>query len=52
LPADREAKCGRSFDQWLPGQHVIFYRVKDNIAEIVRVLDSRHDVGEILAERG
>ncbi len=30
--------------------HVVFYRVKDDIAEIVRVLDGRRDLDEIFAE--
>jgi toxin ParE1/3/4 len=29
--------------------HVIFYRVRDDIAEIVRVLDGRQDLGEIFS---
>jgi toxin ParE1/3/4 len=31
--------------------HIIFYRVKDDTAEIVRVLDGRQDIEEIFSER-
>jgi toxin ParE1/3/4 len=29
--------------------HVIFYRIKDDIPEIIRILDSRRDIDEIFA---
>jgi plasmid stabilization system protein ParE len=29
---------------------VIFYRVNENVAEIVRVLDGRRDIDEIFAD--
>jgi toxin ParE1/3/4 len=29
--------------------HVVFYRVKDGVAEIIRVLDGRRDLDEIFA---
>jgi len=32
--------------------HVVFYRVNDDVAEVVRVLDGRQDLDEIFAERG
>jgi toxin ParE1/3/4 len=32
------------------GPHVIFYRVTENVAEIVRVLDGRRDLDEIFGE--
>ena len=30
--------------------HVIFYRVTDDIPEIIRILDSRRDIDEIFAD--
>jgi toxin ParE1/3/4 len=30
--------------------HVVFYRVNDDIAEIIRVLDGRRDLDEIFSE--
>jgi toxin ParE1/3/4 len=46
--------AGRSRDEIRPGirsalasPFVIFYRVTDNVAEIVRVLDGRRDIDEI-----
>jgi toxin ParE1/3/4 len=51
--------AGRSRNEVRPGlrsvvarPHVVFYRVTNGIAEIVRVLDGRQDIEEILAERG
>ena len=45
---------GRARDEVRPGlrsivarRHVIFYRVRDDSAEIVRVLDGRRDLDEI-----
>jgi toxin ParE1/3/4 len=32
--------------------HVVFYRVVDDVPEIVRVLDGRQDIEEIFAEGG
>jgi plasmid stabilization system protein ParE len=29
--------------------HVVFYRVNDDVAEIVRVLDGRRDLDEVFA---
>jgi len=34
------------------GPHVVFYRVKDDVAEVVRVLDGRRDIDEIFAGNG
>ena len=31
--------------------HVVFYRVVDDVPEIVRVLDGRQDIEEVFAER-
>ena len=49
--------AGRSRDEIRPGlrsalssPYVIFYRVKDNIPEGVRVLDGRRDVDEIFSD--
>jgi toxin ParE1/3/4 len=48
---------GRSRDEVRPGlrslvasPHVVFYRVVDGAAEIVRVLDGRQDIEAILAK--
>ena len=48
--------AGRARDEVRPGlrsiaarPHVVFYRVKNDIAEIVRVLDGRRDLDEIFA---
>jgi toxin ParE1/3/4 len=30
--------------------HVVFYRVKNNLPEIIRILDSRRDIEEIFAD--
>jgi toxin ParE1/3/4 len=50
---------GRARDELRPGlrsiavnPHVIFYRVTDDVAEIVRVLDGRRDLDEIFAQNG
>jgi plasmid stabilization system protein ParE len=49
---------GRSRNEVRPGlrsvvarPHIVFYRVKDAAAEIVRVLDGRQDIHEIFSER-
>ena len=49
--------AGRARDEVRPGlrsmaatPHVIFYRVKADTPEIVRVLDGRQDIDEIFAE--
>jgi toxin ParE1/3/4 len=51
--------AGRARNEVRPGlrsiaaaSHVVFYRVKDDVAEIVRVLDGRRDLDEILAGDG
>ena len=51
--------AGRSRDEVRPGlrsvaasPHVVFYRIKDDVAEIVRVLDGRQDIEAILTEPG
>jgi toxin ParE1/3/4 len=31
--------------------HVIFYRIKNDIPEIIRILDGRQDIEEIFSER-
>jgi toxin ParE1/3/4 len=48
---------GRSRNELRPGfrslaasPHVVFYRVVDDVLEIVRVLDGRQDIEEIFAE--
>jgi toxin ParE1/3/4 len=48
--------AGRGRNEVRPGlrsvvarPHVIFYRVKNDVAEIVRVLDGRRDLDEIFA---
>jgi toxin ParE1/3/4 len=48
--------AGRSRDEVRPGlrsvaasPHVVFYRVNDDVAKIVRVLDGRRDIDEIFA---
>lgn len=50
---------GRSRDALRPGlrsiavnPHVVFYRVRDEVAEIVRVLDGRRDLDAIFSEPG
>jgi toxin ParE1/3/4 len=50
---------GRARNEVRPGlrsiavaPHVLFYRVKDDVAEIVRVLDGRRDLDEIFAGDG
>lgn len=47
---------GRSRNELGPGlrsvavrPHVVFYRLRDNVPEIVRVLDGRRDLDEIFA---
>lgn len=49
--------AGRSRDELRPGirsiaagPHVVFYRVVDDIPQIVRVLDGRRDIDEIFAD--
>jgi toxin ParE1/3/4 len=49
--------AGRARDEVRPGvrsiaarPHVVFYRVNNDVAEIVRVLDGRRDLDEIFAE--
>ncbi len=49
--------AGRARDEVRPGlrsiaarPHVVFYRVNNDVAEIVRVLDGRRDIDEIFAE--
>src|SRR6202035_97749 len=49
--------AGRSRNELRPGfrslaatPHVVFYRVVDDIPEIMRVLDGRQDVDELFAE--
>jgi toxin ParE1/3/4 len=51
--------AGRSRDEIRPGlrsvvasPHVVFYRVTDGVAEVVRVLDGRQDLDEIFAVSG
>jgi toxin ParE1/3/4 len=53
-PLNRHPLAGRSRDEIRPGlrsratgSHVIFYRVRDDVAEIVRVLDGRRDLQRI-----
>jgi plasmid stabilization system protein ParE len=53
-PLNRHLFSGRPRDEIRPGlrsratgTHVIFYRVKDDVAEIVRVLDGRRDLERI-----
>ena len=48
--------AGRARDEVRPGlrsiaarPHVVFYRVTDDAAEIIRVLDGRRDIEEIFA---
>ena len=48
---------GRARDEIRPGlrsvlvsPHVVFYRVNDEIAQIVRILDGRRDIEDIFAE--
>jgi toxin ParE1/3/4 len=48
---------GRSRNELRPGfrslaasPHVVFYRVVDDVLEIVRVLDGRQDIEEIFTE--
>jgi toxin ParE1/3/4 len=48
---------GRSRDEIRPGirslaasPHVVFYRLKGGLPEVVRVLDGRQDIGEIFSE--
>ena len=49
--------AGRARDEVRPGlrsiaalPHIIFYRVTDDAAEIIRVLDGRRDIEEIFAD--
>jgi toxin ParE1/3/4 len=49
--------AGRSRDEIRPGirsiavnPHVVFYRVTNDRAEVVRVLDGRRDIDEVFAE--
>src|SRR6202161_4305839 len=49
--------AGRARNEVRPGlrsiatrPHVVFYRVNNDVAEIVRVLDGRRDLDEIFAE--
>ncbi len=49
--------AGRGRDEIRPGlrsivahPHVVFYRVRDKVAEIVRVLDQRRDIDGAFAE--
>jgi toxin ParE1/3/4 len=49
--------AGRSRDEIRPGirsltasPHVVFYRLRDDLPEVVRVLDGRQDIGEIFSE--
>jgi toxin ParE1/3/4 len=51
--------AGRARDDVRPGlrsiaasPHVVFYRVRNEVAEIIRVLDRRRDVDEIFAGDG
>jgi toxin ParE1/3/4 len=53
-PLDRHPFAGRARDEIRPGlrsrasgPYVIFYRVKDDVIEIVRILDGRRDLGRI-----
>jgi toxin ParE1/3/4 len=50
--------AGRARSELRPGfrslaasPHVVFYRVVDDVPEIVRVLDGRQDIEEVFAER-
>jgi len=49
--------AGRSRDEVRPGlrsiaasPHVVFYRVRHEVAEIIRVLDGRRDLDDIFAD--
>ena len=49
--------AGRSRDELRPGMrslsaaiHVVFYRLKNERPQIIRVLDGRQDIGEIFAD--
>jgi toxin ParE1/3/4 len=49
--------AGRARDEIRPGlrsvlvsPHVIFYRVRGDIAQIIRILDGRRDVEDIFAD--
>jgi toxin ParE1/3/4 len=51
------AFAGRARDEVRPGlrsiaarPYVVFYRVRDDVAEVIRVLDGRRDLDEIFAE--
>jgi toxin ParE1/3/4 len=51
--------AGRTRDEVRPGlrsittsPHVVFYRVRDDVAEIIRVLDGRRDLDDIFAGDG
>ena len=53
---DNHPFAGRDRDEVRPGlgsivasPHVVFYRVNNDVAEIVRVLDGRRDLDEIFA---
>jgi len=56
-PLEAHPLAGRARNEVRPGlrsiaanPHVIFYRVTNEIAEIVRVLDGRRDIDEIFAQ--
>jgi toxin ParE1/3/4 len=49
--------AGRMRNELRPGfrslaakPHVVFYRVKNNVPEIIRILDSRRDIDEIFSD--
>lgn len=49
--------AGRARDELRPGfrslaasPHVVFYRVKNNVPQIIRILDSRRDIDEIFSD--
>jgi toxin ParE1/3/4 len=54
---DEHPLAGRSREEIRPGlrclvasPHVIFYRVRDSTAEILRIVDGRRDIDEIFDE--
>jgi toxin ParE1/3/4 len=49
--------AGRSRDELFPGfrslaasPYVVFYRVRENVPDIIRILDSRRDIERIFAD--
>jgi toxin ParE1/3/4 len=50
LPAERATKSGPDLRSLAAAPQTVFYRVKDNRPEIVRVLDGRQDIEEIFSD--